>query len=262
MSKQKTLSTGSSGISTTAKLLMILLTIPFAAILWGALTNPEVTTNVNDDKRVAEAIERGKKERLRIAALSPEERAAEEKIKQQQMAEAAKVTAQKAAEKKQMLVEKNKKKAAALAKMAIKKDKITNTTWYRDKSSPDSLGRNSFLIYFGQKNDSVWMRFDTQYVGEDWLFFKKVIVKADDKTLEFSTPNPERHVGYGHVTEWIDQPMSRDFYELVMAVSKSKSATIRYEGPQFRQDREISAAEKRAILNVIDAYRALGGTEY
>lgn len=153
-------------------------------------------------------------------------------------------------------------KAAALAKMAVEKDKVENETWYRDKSTPNTLGHNTFHLYIGQKPDHVWLRFRVEYSDSDWLFFHKIIVKADGLTFELSLFAPETYVGRGYVSEWIDVNMTKEQYALALAVAASKEATIRLVGRQFHKDRKITESEKKAILNVLQAYKVLGGKDF
>lgn len=150
-------------------------------------------------------------------------------------------------------------KKAAIAKLAKDIDKVEETTWYRDKSASNYVNSNMFGLYMGQKNNSVWLRLKISTTSSDWIFFKKCIVKVDDATFEYSGLRPERHVGNGYVAEWIDVSLNKDYFRLITAVANSKKATIRLTGDQFYRDRDITAQEKQAIKNVLEAYEALGG---
>lgn len=146
--------------------------------------------------------------------------------------------------------------------MSVKTDKVEGDKWYRDRSTSESIDRNAFYIYAGEKESQVWLRFVVRYSSSDWIFFDRIIVNADGDTFEFSAPSTQQHVGDGYVSEWLDVSVDDASYRLINAVAHSKKATIRLKGRQFDKDREITASEKKAILNVLEAYRVLGGKTF
>jgi hypothetical protein len=149
--------------------------------------------------------------------------------------------------------------AAALKSMVKRTDKIDGIDWYRDRSSPAYNNRNGFFIYIGKRsNSSPWLRLRAQYHAEDWLFIRGFVVVADDQRFERGPVVFERD-NDSKIWEWYDADVDATDLNLLNAVANSKQATIRFNGQQYRSDRTISAAEKTAIRNVLNAYRSLGG---
>ena len=65
--------------------------------------------------------------------------------------------------------------------------------------------------------------------------------------------------GYGGIWEWYDGAVERRDVKMVQAVIAASKVTLRYNGKQYYDDREITTAEKQALQNVLDAFVALGG---
>lgn len=154
-----------------------------------------------------------------------------------------------------------KRLAEATKKMRVNNDEMNETTWYYDKSTTKYNNRKSFHIYIGKKeNSKPWLRMRLQYEGEDWLFIQKYQVKTD--TGSYIIVPIERlktdHSG-GSVWEWYDEGIVESSYNMILDIISSKEATLRYTGRQYRYDKTITSAEKRALRNVLDAYEALGG---
>lgn len=149
-------------------------------------------------------------------------------------------------------------KTRALHHMIRSVDKIEGRTYYFDISTNQSIASNGFYPYIGKDADSLWMRLVVRFSDSDWLFFDRMVIVADGIRVGFSGLKPQRDVGDGYVSEWLDGPVSKREYALLEAVAVAKNASLRLEGPNFQKDREISPREKAAIINVVMAYRALG----
>lgn len=150
------------------------------------------------------------------------------------------------------------RRATAVAAMRKDVDKLENTTWYYDKSSPNRANTNTFHVYFGEKGKDVWLRWTTRYFADTWLFVHSFTVYADGQSWEYNNVKIERdHTA--DTWEWHDTtPTARDI-EMIRAVIRSKEATIRFHGRQYHDDRKISATQKKALQRVLDAYVARGG---
>lgn len=87
------------------------------------------------------------------------------------------------------------------------------------------------------------------------------MIKADDQRFDIDPDysDVERDNGSGAIWEWYDYAAERSDVKLVQAVIASKKTILRYNGQQYYSDREITAAEKQALQNVLDAFVALGG---
>lgn len=153
--------------------------------------------------------------------------------------------------------ERAKQLAAALSKMTTKKDDIKNTTFYYDKTSPQSNNVNNINLYIVKPADSTgFLRLKIQYEGNDWLFIKKYIIKTDDRTFEIIPDKIERD-NYTRVWEWSDMVVDNEQLNIIRAVIASKEAKIRSEGQTYYDDRVITKAEKTALQNVLDAFESI-----
>ncbi|MFH1962664.1 MAG: hypothetical protein ABIJ30_07310 [bacterium] len=175
---------------------------------------------------------------------------------------AEKSKAEELAEKRRIEAEKR-HLALALRKMRKEYDKIEEITWYYDKTTPRYDNRNNLHLFIGKTKDSLpWLYFRIRYSGDDWLFIEKYIIKVDDEKFEIipSYGEVKRDNSAGKIWEWYTCAF-RDKEHIVRAIISSKRAVIRYKGSQYYKDRTVTKAEKIALQNVLDAYKALGGKE-
>lgn len=155
--------------------------------------------------------------------------------------------------------EEQRRSAAALQKMSKKTDSIEGIDWYRDKSSPSHNNANAFYLYIGKRESRApWLRLRVQYHADKWLFISSFIVIADGKRFERSAAKFERDHS-AKIWEWLDETPTAADLAMIDAIIKSKDAVIRFNGRQYYADRPITAAQKAALQNVLDAYKALGG---
>lgn len=164
-----------------------------------------------------------------------------------------------AAEKQQKQAE-ERRLAAALSKMKKEVDTIENVTWYQDRSSPRYTNYNGFYIYFGKESGSEpSLRLRVQYNADDWLFIQSFFVVADGQRFDYDSVEFKTDSN-SEIWEWYDKNASSSDLKMVTAVAAARNAVIRFNGLQYRRDRTITAAEKAALRNVLDAYKVLGGT--
>ncbi|GIP15017.1 hypothetical protein J40TS1_06590 [Paenibacillus montaniterrae] len=153
--------------------------------------------------------------------------------------------------------------SAKLTNMRIKKDEVTETAYYFDKTSVKYVNENGFYIYAGiMKEYPPFLRLRIQYEGDNWLFIDKYIIKTDDDTFtiytEFGDVNQDN--GGAKVWEWLDIPITSENYEIIESILASEKTIIRHQG-QYYYDRTLTNKEKTAIKNVMEAYEALGGAD-
>lgn len=149
----------------------------------------------------------------------------------------------------------------ALSNMRKTTDEVKNINWYHDKSTTQHENENDFFAYIGKNSERPWLRLKIQFADDDWLFIKKYIIKADDKTFTIETQFDEvKRDNNSMVWEWYDVQMDKNKYEIIKAVIASNKTILRCEGQQYYKDRTITAKEKEALQNVLDAYEALGGS--
>jgi hypothetical protein len=151
--------------------------------------------------------------------------------------------------------------AAATSKMRTEKDEVRGITFYYDKSTTPYRDVNSFHLYIGKDKSGIWMLKSIQYQGDDWLFIENYVVKADDERYDIAADyfDVERDNSGGAVWEWYDARVTRTDLRMIRAIIASQNTTLRYNGQQYYWDRQITAAEKKALQNVLDAFVALGG---
>lgn len=143
--------------------------------------------------------------------------------------------------------------------MAASRDKLENVTWYRDKTSPAFNNRNAFHLYFGEQGSRVWLRWRVQYYDDDWLFIRSFTVYVDGVPHEFSG-SFERDHGSGNIWEWYDTSPGGRELSMIRSVISSKETVVRFHGQKYRADRKVTAAQKKALQRVLDAYAAKGGS--
>ena len=124
-------------------------------------------------------------------------------------------------------------------------------TWY--------WGRSWMLPYIGQDDSSTWMQLCFLYDGDDWVFFKNVTIAADDQRFykNFNYFDVTRDNAGGEVWETMDITASESDIEMLKAVANSKETTVRFEGDDYYYDLTVSATDKQAIAQVLEAYEAL-----
>lgn len=143
--------------------------------------------------------------------------------------------------------------AAALKQMTIKNDAVVGNRFVVAKSSPQYANEDEFSIYISGTQTSVGnIRFLARYAGSDWVFFEKIIVNVDGRVfnLEFSYFEVKRDNGSGGVWEWIDIIPSSENLVMLKQIAKSESTIVRFQGSDYKNDRELTAKEKKAIADV------------
>lgn len=146
------------------------------------------------------------------------------------------------------------------------RDEMKGVTWYQHAGSPRYRNANGFYLYFGRHDDGTTtpLRLVIQYFSDDWLFVQRAWGKADGQTVEFPQKRGimgwERDNGSGDIWEWSDEVVTSAEHKLMLrAMSKSKSATIRFEGRQYFDDKKLNARQLEALGSMISTYEAVTG---
>ena len=153
------------------------------------------------------------------------------------------------------------KREQAFSRLRANYDEFRDITWYRDYSSPTYINRDGFFVYFGYDSTGVTdLHLKMQYFADDWLFIDKASVNVDGETFALSEMSFERD-NDSTIWEWQDITIIGDTSnELILGrdvlerIANSNSAIVRYSGSQYYHDEYISATQKRAIRNVLEAY--------
>ena len=100
----------------------------------------------------------------------------------------------------------------------------------------------------------VWMRVVYNFTNDDWVFFKKITVAADEKRYYRSFEDYDIvHDVDGGVREYIDNDGVSDV-EMLLAIANSKETIVRFEGDEFVYDFIVKEIDKRAIREVLLVY--------
>lgn len=160
----------------------------------------------------------------------------------------------KRAEERQQAVYRN-----ALKKMRVETDKFNGIKFYTDRSTPYYANYSTFHLYIGKSEDGdPYLRLKVRYSDDDWLFVESASINIDGDIRDLDVESDwDRDNASGDIWEWVDVNATESHLSLVRDIINSKSATIRYFGDKYRDDRVITSAQKRALQNVLDAYEAL-----
>lgn len=144
--------------------------------------------------------------------------------------------------------------------MRVEVDDMRDVKFYYDKSSPEYSNRNSVHAYISESKKDIGLRFRIQYYAEDWLFIKTFMIKTDSIVTDIipvSRLNTDN--GGGMIWETWDEPIDLGKYELLLRIIDSKMAKVRFNGSQYYKEKQISSEQKRALKNVIELFKAMGG---
>lgn len=152
---------------------------------------------------------------------------------------------------------------AAFKSMQITKDEVESITWYHDKITRPSyiMPRDKLYLYIGQRSSSnVWLRVVVKYTASRWLFIRSYTINVDgtNYTIQPRYSDITRDVSHGgSILEYYDWSPSTNDIEMIKAIISSSKTIVRYKGEDRYDDIVISAEEKKALQNVLDAYKYL-----
>ena len=151
--------------------------------------------------------------------------------------------------------------AAATKNMRTNTDDVRGITFYKDITTTQYNDVKSLHLYIGKNETRTWLRFRIQYTADDWLFIDNFVIKADDQRFDMPSVSSlmQRDNAAGAIWEWYDGSVRASDMAMLKAIIACKSTTLRYNGKQYYSDSAITAAEKQALQNVLDAFVALGG---
>ena len=148
-----------------------------------------------------------------------------------------------------------------LAKLNRTDNPVERVSTYRDPSSPTSASaRSALYLYVTQLGGEITtLRFVIQYVGGEWLFVERYtfIVDGREMTLAPGRYALERGSGDGEIWESYDVTPGEQEMAIVRAVADADEAILQYHGERGQRDRTITADEKQALQNVLEAHEIL-----
>lgn len=148
--------------------------------------------------------------------------------------------------------EKREKAENSLKKFRKKEDEFQGVFFYTESRAPRYVNVNFIYPYIAKNNEDYSLRLKFQYTAEDWLFIEKGIFLIDGEKY-IVTGNWERDHD-SKIWEWLDIPVGETEYTLLHKIANSKIAKIRYEGSQYRKDRNITSKEKSIIKKTLEVY--------
>lgn len=147
---------------------------------------------------------------------------------------------------------------------ALKKrsDAVTGTTLYEHVGSTKYVNdRSEFYCYFAvNKMEKPQLGFRIQLVAEEWLFIRRIIIKADEQTFTFEDsdlPDVERDHNDMKTWEWFDKAVGKKEREMLIAVANANDVILRCEGIKYQKDRIIYNAESDRFFTVLYACRIM-----
>lgn len=165
--------------------------------------------------------------------------------------------------------EKEAKHAEALKlldNMRLDEDKVRHLKFYYPKawrfnSSGSWIAdtRCFILPYIGMDdNGNIWIRVVYNYTDDDWVFFQKITVAADDERYyrSFKYFDIVRDNDGGQVWEYIDTDGASDV-TMLWAIVNSKETIVRFEGDDYSHDFTVRESDKQAIKEALLVYEGL-----
>lgn len=146
-------------------------------------------------------------------------------------------------------------------------DKMEGISWYSHKSSPKYSNANGVYLYFGKQESGTItpLRLRLQYYSDSWLFVQDAWARVDGDRISLPQSSKrfsgwERDNSSGNIWEWSDTALTT--HSEIASVRKlafAKTAVVRFEGQQYRDDRILSDQQLKAMREVIGAYEAATG---
>jgi hypothetical protein len=163
---------------------------------------------------------------------------------------------------------------SALKGLRKQTNKIDGVKWfkYKSKKTPAknfkkiSGGRDfdnsMFYLYISMKENkeaSLRMYVQVEPVDE-WIKFNKIIITADEKTFErefnFALINNTIGVGQQYI-EFYDIEVMPHEIKMFDEMAAAKEVTIKYQGETLHQDLKLKDKYKKAIKDILDAWKKL-----
>lgn len=142
----------------------------------------------------------------------------------------------------------------ARAELRSEYDKVEGITWYYPKI--DMLKAPTYFYIGTKKGRGPWLRFNVVWRSSNWLFVESVTAWFDGERVTLESGNFERRSGYT-AQEWKDVSATGHHTSIMRQIANSEEAILRFTGDRGIRDITITAAQKRAILTVLDAFYAL-----
>jgi tetratricopeptide (TPR) repeat protein len=149
----------------------------------------------------------------------------------------------------------------AQASLHSERDEVRSITWYYDRTIYNQTG-STVSVYMGEQGLDRWLRFKIfhSYSSDrSWLFVDRFTFNIDG-TLYTITPEYDeikRDNAYSRMWEWYDASAT-DHLDIVNAIMDSDRVILRLSGDTRVDDRDLTAAERQGIINVVTAFLETG----
>ena len=142
---------------------------------------------------------------------------------------------------------------AAMSRFVLKdNDEITGSQTFKPSNAPKYMNSRT-TIYGAFERDSKtsppnpYVVFN--YAGQDWVFFNKLVVKADDQVFEIPISGTNTDHAGGKVGE-IKTVGVENYATQLYLLANSKKSMVRFEGKR-RHDHTMRKWEKQSLKDVM-----------
>ena len=151
-------------------------------------------------------------------------------------------------------------------------DKKNGIIWYRHKKG--SGGNTKIYPYIGKRieDNQCSLRMVILYRGPDNLFVKEYIFTVDDEEYILTPRNKIQTVEMGEnpvggnpntasrgICEVYDVAANQEEFDLMEKISNAKTVKLRYNGVKGYKKEKIHNSSKKAIKDVLDAFKEFTG---
>lgn len=153
-----------------------------------------------------------------------------------------------------------------MPKFSTEEDKVRGLKFYTPKVVPYYADTRCYILpYIAENNGDFNLVITYHFTDDDWVFWKQVIVAADEKryTVSVNYHDVIRDNEYGNVWEWYDEaldvnlPMDADRIQMLQAIANSTETIVRFQGDEYVFDFTVTAEDKTAITETLALYSAL-----
>lgn len=153
------------------------------------------------------------------------------------------------------------RRAALMERLRRHHDRIGGVTWITHVDAPRHTdSRSTVHLYMGQRdgNPRPWLRMKVQYAADRWLFVERVEAWHDGVREPLIGGRFERDHNH-RIWEWLDVTPDARQIEVLHSLAHAREAVLRFHGRQYVRDVTLSAADKRALREMLAAHSALAG---
>lgn len=149
--------------------------------------------------------------------------------------------------------------AKATKSFKVDRDKMESVTFYTPRGA--KIGSTSLDAYLSiPDGHGAIFRIVARYSGDDWVFYERIKVMADDQVVyekEFPYRDVVRDNSSGTVWETVDYAASPADIAALAKISEAKSATVRFSGRERRRDHTLSNGDLERLKSSLKAYKEL-----